>query len=315
MSDTKTSKVGKAKRWIGISLFLVAFGSLLFAANNKQQEQPIDEVIVTLKNQGREENFLRKEDVAHLISNQGIKIDNQKLSTIDLERIERIVSENPWVKHVDVFVDNNSKLNVEVTQRIPDARIFDTKGNSFYLDENSFEMPLSDRYAYAIPVFTNYKQPKNDSDAAALKQRIIYLGKLIKSDSFWNAQITQIELKTNNNFSFYTTLGNQEVRFGDTSNAGEKLNNLYSFYKAVSNKIGWDRYEVLDVRFKGQVVVAPSLDWTPPKDTIIVEKTLIVNNQTINKRDSLKINSETVHKNEVKKKEIVKPEGTTKKKE
>ncbi|HRP90276.1 MAG TPA: cell division protein FtsQ/DivIB [Edaphocola sp.] len=288
MSNNNTSKIGKAKSKIGIVLFLLAFGALLVAANNRQDSEPVKDVLVTLKNQGITENFLRKEDVAQLIKNQGINIENKVLSNIDLDQIENIVGSNKWVKDVDAFVDNNNKLNIEVTQRIPDARIFDKNGNSFYIDETGFEMPLSDRYAYAIPVFTNYSKAKNDSDAVALKQRIVFLGKLIQADSFWNAQISQIVINNAKDFSFYTTLGNQEVKFGDTTSASEKLENLFSFYKQVSNKIGWDRYQVLDARFKGQVVATPSLGWIPPKDTVKVEAVSVLTEQTQNiKKESL----------------------------
>ena len=49
-------------------------------------------------------------------------------------------------------------------------------------------------------------------------------------------------------------LGNQLIRFGDTQNYEEKFNKLLAFYQQVETKVGWNKYSVLDVRFKNQVV-------------------------------------------------------------
>lgn len=258
----------KVKRFAIVSLVLIIFSAILIAANRKQSDKPIAGTKVTLKHQDREENFLKTKDVEGLISQQGINVDNQTIASINVDEIERIVQSNPWIKDAEVFVDNKAILNIEVTQRLPVARIFSQDGTSFYIDTSGFEMPLSQNYAYSVPVFTNYVKQANDSINEHNKRSMVYLSSIIKEDSFWNAQITQVDMEGLNNFNFYTTLGRQKVRFGDTSAAVAKLDNLMSFYKDVSNKIGWDRYNVLDVRFKGQVLATPSIGWIPPKDTI-----------------------------------------------
>lgn len=258
----------KVKRFAVVSLVLIIFSAILIAANRKQSDKPIAGTRVTLKHQDREENFLKTKDVEELISKQGINVDNQTIASINVDEIERIVRSNPWINDAQVFVDNKGTLNIEVTQRLPVARIFANDGTSFYIDTAGFEMPLSQNYAYSVPVFTNYAKQANDSINEHNKKSMVYLSSIIKEDSFWNAQITQVDMEGLNNFNFYTTLGRQKVKFGDTSAAVEKLDNLMAFYKDVSNKIGWDRYNVLDVRFKGQVLATPSIGWVPPKDTV-----------------------------------------------
>ena len=64
-------------------------------------------------------------------------------------------------------------------------------------------------------------------------------------------------------------LGDQKILFGDTSRMKDKLNNLFVFYNNVLNRIGWDKYETLDVRFKGQVVASPSLPYNGPVDKAV----------------------------------------------
>lgn len=280
MSTESKISPKKVKRFIGMTFLLIAFAGILIAANRKQSDDQIEGMIVTLKHNGREEAFLRKDDVEALIGQQGVNVEDETISSIDVDAIENIVRSNPWVMDAEVYVDNNAKLNIEVVQRSPVARIFDATGNSFYLDKEGFEMPLSDRYAYSVPVFTNYRERESDSMNNGLKLGVVHLSSIIKEDIFWNAQITQVEITGLNDFNFYTTLGKQKVKFGDTSSALQKLENLMAFYHEVSNKIGWDRYEVLDVRFKGQVVASPSIGWTPPKDTTVIVASATPSNAT-----------------------------------
>lgn len=268
MENQSKISTRKVKRFAAVSLVLIIFSAILIAANRKQSDKPIAGTKVTLKHQDREENFLKTKDVEDLISQQGINVENQTIASINVDEIEKIVQSNPWIKDAQVFVDNKGTLNIEVAQRLPVARIFANDGASFYIDTAGFEMPLSQNYAYSVPVFTNYVKQANDSINEHNKKSMVYLSSIIKDDSFWNAQITQVNMEGLNNFNFYTTLGRQKIKFGDTSAALAKLDNLMAFYKDVSNKIGWDRYNVLDVRFKGQVLATPSIGWLPPKDTI-----------------------------------------------
>lgn len=268
MSEGKKISARKVKRFIVGSLVLVTFSCVLFAATKKQAERKIRGVNVTLRNQGEEENFLLAKDVEQLfVTNTNINILNKSIADLDLNHIERLAEQNPWVKSAEVYVDNNSKLNIEVTQRLPVARVFARDGRSFYIDSSGFEMPLSERYAYPVTVFTNAPHAANDSVYNTMKKKMVYLSAVLKADSFWDNQITQIEVMQENNFNAYTTIGKQKILLGDTAYITDKLSNLYSFYREVSNKIGWNKYETLDIRYKNQVVASPSFGWIPPRDT------------------------------------------------
>jgi cell division protein FtsQ len=68
------------------------------------------------------------------------------------------------------------------------------------------------------------------------------------------AQIDQIDITSAADFEMVPKLGNQVIRFGDANNYQEKFNKLLAFYKQVQTRIGWNKYSVLDIRFKNQVV-------------------------------------------------------------
>lgn len=265
MNETGKRKLDKTLRMtIGITLTL-SFFVLLIASARRQSNKGIAGLEVRL-NDENEYCFLQKKDIENLLlTHRHIDLKSTALGELDLKKMEAIAKTHPWVADADVFVDNKQTLTIHVTQREPVARIFDAKGGSFYIDGEAKTMPALTGHAFPCPVFTNVPLTGTDSLDRATKASIAYMGKRLAKDAFWNAQITQIEFRPDVGYTFVPLVGKQKIWIGDTTALEEKLGNLRAFYKNVSSKIGWNKYDVLDLRFKGQIVASPSIGWAPPK--------------------------------------------------
>jgi cell division protein FtsQ len=212
--------------------------------------------IVHIKND-RKYQFIEQQKIMDLaIYSRNIDILNTPVSRLNLRDIEKAIKADPWVADAQVFVDIDRVMQIYVTQRVPVARIFRRDGTSYYMDSTLHTMPLSDSYTYYTVVVTNAPEMGNDSAGYALRKQIATLVGAIIVDS-------------TGMFELMPVLGNQRILFGDTSGMHEKFSNLVAFYKNVLNRIGWDKYETLDVRFKGQVVASPSLPYKGPLDKAI----------------------------------------------
>jgi cell division protein FtsQ len=186
-----------------------------------------------------------------------------------VHQLESVLDANPWVADAQVYVDAQQKLHVWITQRVPVARLFEQNGNSYYLDQTLKAMPLSSKYSHYTTVVTNVPVLKDDSLSNVLKAQLVSLVKFIDKDSFWNAQVSQVIMTDDKKFELVPVLGNHRILFGDTTLMDDKFSNLFSFYKKVLNRIGWDKYETLDVRYAGQVVASPALEWKKPADKMM----------------------------------------------
>jgi cell division protein FtsQ len=238
----------------------------LLSASKIEDNKRLTGVQVHINN-GNSYHFLDNKQVMDMVvNNRHLDIQHIPLSKLDIRTMEEIVTSNPWVSNAEVFIDNGHVLHLYVTQRVPLVRIFEKEGNSYYLDGTLSEMPLSDKYVHYTTVVTNVPELKDDSAGRSLKTQIVSLVKFIERDTFWNAQVSQIIMDSNNVFEFIPVMGNQRIIIGDTSRLKDKFDNLMVFYKKVMNRIGWDKYEVLDLRYKGQVVASPSLPWKGPVD-------------------------------------------------
>jgi cell division protein FtsQ len=237
----------------------------MLSASTLQNEKKIKALDIRIKNQ--QYGFVNKQEIRSILSDSnGFKLEKTSVATLNSYKIETAVVQNPWVENAEVFLDNNHLLHVFVTQRVPVARLFDKTGNSYYLDRSLKTMPLSDKYVHYTTIVTNVPILKNDSLGNDLKGKIVSLVGKIEKDSFWNAQVSQVMVTNELQFELMPVLGNHRIVFGDTTRMDEKFDNLFAFYKKILNRVGWDKYETLDVRYEGQVVASPSLPWNPPVD-------------------------------------------------
>lgn len=210
----------------------------------------------------RKYHFIEQQQIMNLaIYDRNVDVKRTPVGKLDLLGIEKAIMSDPWVADAQVYIDANRIMHMYVTQRVPVARLFRQNGTSYYMDSTLHTMPLSETYTYYTAVVTNVPDVASDSLRLVMNKKIATIVKNIRTDSFWNAQVSHVVMDSIGEFELIPVLGNQKIRFGDTSRAKEKLGNLMAFYRNVLNRIGWDKYEVLDVRFKGQVVASPSLPY------------------------------------------------------
>jgi cell division protein FtsQ len=199
--------------------------------------------------------FMDEKEILQFINEQGVTVGTP-INNINLIALEKALGTTKWVEHANIFIDNQQQLQVKIEQRVPLARVFTASGNSFFIDKTGQKLPLRQRAAVRLPVFTGFpsdldKLAKPDS---LLLSDILYFAKTIQQDSFYLAQIAQVHIATNGDFEMIPTLGDHIVLFGTIENLEEKLNRLYTFYKKVWVPSGINAYQTLDLRFDHQVV-------------------------------------------------------------
>jgi cell division protein FtsQ len=256
------------RKVLQLSLTVVAGTACVIAilsASSMRTNKKLAGVDIRIKND--QYHFIDKGQVMDMLfRDRNINPANLEMKKLDANQMERILDSNPWVADAQVYVDNKQQLHISLTQRVPVARLFEQNGNSYYLDHTLKQMPLSDKYIHYTTVVTNVPLLKDDSASNAMKGEIVALVKHIDRDTFWSAQVSQVIVTDDRKFELVPVLGNHRILFGDTTGMNNKFNNLFAFYKKILNKIGWDKYEVLDIRFDGQVVASPALPWKKPAD-------------------------------------------------
>jgi cell division protein FtsQ len=200
--------------------------------------------------------FVDKGDVRNVLDFIGGKLVGKSMKEFDLSKMEDSLESNPWVSSAELYFDNNRVLHVKVEEREPIARVFTAKGNSFYIDTTLTRLPLSEKFTPRLPVFTGFPSEKTKwkgSDSILLNQ-MKDISLFLEADSFWMAQIDQIDINPQKQFVMVPKVGEHTILFGDGADAAKKFRKLYAFYDEVMSKTGWNQYSTVHVGFRGQVV-------------------------------------------------------------
>ncbi len=239
----------------------------MVSASDIESELPLKTMpLVHIKND-RKYHFIEQNEIMNLaIYDRKVDIVHTPVGKLDIRGIEEAIKGDKWVQDAQVYVNIDRVMHIYVTQRVPVARIFGQNGGSYYIDTTLHTMPRSKSYTYYTQIVTNVPEMNDDSAGMALRGQVVSLIRCLQANKFWSAQVSHIVMKSPGMFELIPVLGNQKIVFGDTSFAQEKLDNLTTFYNKVLNRIGWDKYETLDVRFRNQVIASPSLPFDGPVD-------------------------------------------------
>lgn len=266
MAARRSVSVRKVLRFL---LTVVSVGGLVVAVSSaarKQEGQHLQGLDIQVAN-SHQVGFVNEKDLQELLfTRRHIRPTAMTMGDINVHRLEGIARSNPWIESAQVYVDHRRVLHVSATQRIPYVRIFETSGDSYYLDTALKQLPLSTDYVHYAPVVTGVPHMLDSNAKKAVRAQIVYVVSKLSADPFWKQGVEEIVVRPDGDFELIPVLGNHRAILGDTAALDTKLHTLFLFYRNVLNRIGWDRYTVLDARYKGQVVASPALPWKPPVD-------------------------------------------------
>lgn len=76
----------------------------------------------------------------------------------------------------------------------------------------------------------------------------------LQKDRFWNDQIVQIYVNADHDVELVPLVGNQRILLGSLDDYPEKLEKLRLFYDQAIPKVGWEKYSMINLKYKNQIV-------------------------------------------------------------
>lgn len=180
------------------------------------------------------------------------------ISKLNFSEIETRIRQSPYVSDAELYSDLKGNLMVTVSLRRPIARIVQNDGPDAYIGEDGTIMPVSEKFSSRVvlvsgEIVPRLLKPDNIHELEEGRQLMLLLN-TIREDPFWSAQIAQIDLDSNSNAVFYQQVGDETIEFGDLAGMETKFWKLKVFYKEVLPRVGWNKYDRINVEYQGQVV-------------------------------------------------------------
>ena len=192
-----------------------------------------------------------------LLTAFGADLENSELANLEVERMERVLESDPFVKNADVYIDQNNQLHINIDQREPLVRVLDNNGNNYYLDAAGKKMPPSKNFAARVIVATGnvsaYTPEFLGKRKSSLKD-LFNLTKTLLADEFLKSFIQQIHINNAGEFILVPLIGDQKIVLGSAKKLEDKLNRLKIFYLQGMPYEGWRKYETINLKYSGQVV-------------------------------------------------------------
>jgi cell division protein FtsQ len=208
------------------------------------------------------EGFVDEEIILRTIDNFDT-IENLVVKQLDTELAENKLELNPYIEGADCYVTLNGEVKVNVKERTPVLRIYNKDGKSIYLQENGDFIPLSNKYSPRVMIASGYINEEikdlntNIYDSiydGSHFRSVFYLYNLIAKNSFLNSQISQIYVNSKGEYDLVPVIGEHIIKMGNLENSTEKLQNLEAYYKKNLIRPDWDKYSIINLTYKDQIV-------------------------------------------------------------
>jgi len=207
--------------------------------------------------------FVTTDDLMELIRSTGIQVTGSKMNEIPLTAIEKKLKTYKELRVAEVYFSADKKLHIYADQRDPVMRVVASYGGDFFIDREGIIMRRHNLYTphlhiLEIDMLFSPEQMTGtniyDSEKTENLARAFELVNYIRGNSFWNSMIDCLSMSRDGRVTMVPRVGNHTIRLGKAENYEEKLNNLLVFYREAMPVVGWDKYKVVNVEYKGQVV-------------------------------------------------------------
>jgi len=238
------------KKTVLISVAVIILAYLLFAIFYLNPHSKKDVICKDIKIDivdTLDRHYLNANEIINSITKAGLMPVGKELSQVNGAAIESLLKENRLIKRAECYKTINGNVRIKVYQREPVLRVFSTKG-SYYIDNEGEIMPVPDNFAAYVPVASGFIE-----DEYAKKQLYEFVS-FLQQDKFWNSQIKQIYINSNGDVELTPAVGNHQIILGKMEDYKENLEKLRLFYEKGLSKVGWNKYSVINLKYKNQVV-------------------------------------------------------------
>jgi cell division protein FtsQ len=245
------------RRELKLAGVLVAVFGLIAFAERMKGDVAVRDIQIKIENI-QENHFLDEKDIADLMEMDHENLKGASLEKLDFKAIEKRIKIDPYIKDAQLYSDLKGNLTVKIELRRPVARMVRNDGPDGYIAEDGTIMPVSDKYTSRVVLLSGafarqLLRQQNVNQTAEGEQLMEMLG-MIHSDNFWKAQIAELEIDSKCRVTFYPQVGDERIEFGKPENLEMKFKKLKIFYKEIVPRVGWNKYNRVNLEYEGQIV-------------------------------------------------------------
>ncbi len=228
---------------------------------HKVREDGLCEGLEIVVKDSLEKPFVTPSDLTYMLKKAQLYPVEKPMNEINTEKIEQELLNNNMISSIKVYKTPSRKIKLEIEQKMPILRV----NNDYYVDEEGNEMPLTRHYASSLNEETRESTLKRleklrimvatgNIEKEFAKSDLYNFVLFLQKDHFWNDQIVQIYVNADHDVELVPLVGNQRILLGSLDDYPEKLEKLRLFYDQAIPKVGWEKYSMINLKYKNQIV-------------------------------------------------------------
>lgn len=192
--------------------------------------------------------FVTTKEIATILTKKKLNPVGKNMDEIRTAELEEALATQPLIDRVECYKTPSHKICVEVTQRIPILHVINSRGENYYLDNKGTVMPSDAKCTALVPLATG------SIDKTFAVSGLYPFGMYLQNDPFWEAQIEQIHVLPDRSIELVPRVGDHIIYLGKAEDYERKLSRVKEFYRKALNKVGWNKYERINVEFSNQII-------------------------------------------------------------
>lgn len=245
------------RRELKIGAVLVAVFGLIAFTERMKGEIAVRDIQIRIDNI-HENHYVEEQDVINLMDMNQDNLRGASIAKLNFKAIEKKIKVDPYIQDAELYSDLKGNLTVNVKLRRPIARIVRNDGPDGYVAEDGTIMPVSEKFTSRVillsgPFVRQLLRQQNMHETEEGKQ-IMEMLAMIDGDDFWKAQITELDIDSKARIVLFPQVGDEKIEFGRPDNLEMKFRKLRIFYKEVLPRVGWNKYNRVNLEYEGQIV-------------------------------------------------------------
>lgn len=226
-----------------MTIYFIA-AAVLFS---KKPEQEVCKGMTLAIKDSIDYGFTTEQQIKSILKKKKLYPEGKQLKDINVRNIEEVLSQYPFIKEAECYITSGNKVNIEIYQRIPIIRIISDNGDNYYIDDEGKIMNYTEQPVH-VAIATGF------IDRKFAQNELYELGKYIRTNTFWKSQVEQINVTPQKEIEIVPRVGEQILFLGKIDDYTEKFSKLQKFYKEALNKVGWNKYDRINVEFDNQII-------------------------------------------------------------
>lgn len=241
-----TEKGNRILKWSILAL-LLSYAAVMGVWANREARTHVCTGIEVKVEGGLPSDSVTRQGVLDELQDYPEKIVGRQMQQINPAEIEKYLASRNTFESVNCVVSPRGKLVVRVVPMIPVMRVF-FGDNSYYINKDGKHIETNAEFFSDVPVVTG-RFNRNFAPRAVLPL-VEYVG----SDPMLSELVSMIVAEDKDNLILVPRIRGHVVNFGDTTRLDEKKRSLLLFYRQVMPYKGWEEYDTISVKFRGQIV-------------------------------------------------------------